>query len=96
MRMIAEHRREYATPTELARVIAGRERIGVEKVRRWIVQADIDGGARPGVTSEDTAEIKKLNHHLRAGRGRYPRYRLDDANHGLRQFTPEACMGGGR
>jgi transposase len=60
MRMIAEHRLEYATPTELARVIAARERIGVETVRRWIVQADIDGGARPGVTSEETAEIKKL------------------------------------
>ena len=60
MRMIAEHRLEYATPTELARVIAARERIGIETVRRWIVQADIDGGARPGVTSEESAEIKKL------------------------------------
>lgn len=60
MRMIAEHRLEYATPTELARVIATRERIGVETVRRWIVQADIDGGVRPGVTSEESAEIRKL------------------------------------
>jgi hypothetical protein len=30
MRMIAEHRSEYTTPTELARVIAARERLGVE------------------------------------------------------------------
>lgn len=68
MRMIAEHRLEYATPTELARVITARERIGVEMVRRWIVQADTDGGVRPGVTSEEGAEIKKLkaeNHRLR-------------------------------
>jgi hypothetical protein len=36
MRMIAEHRSEYATPTELARVLAARERLGVETVRRWI------------------------------------------------------------
>ena len=28
MRMIAEHRSEYATPTELAKVIAARERLG--------------------------------------------------------------------
>lgn len=28
-------------------------------MRRW-VQADIDAGARPGVTSEESAEIKKL------------------------------------
>lgn len=41
-------------------MIAARERIGVETVRRWIVQADIDGGVRPGATSEETAEIKKL------------------------------------
>jgi len=60
MRMIAEHRSEYATPTELAKVIAARERIGIETVRRWVVQADIDGGVRPGVTSEESAEIKKL------------------------------------
>src|SRR5688500_17591259 len=44
MRMIAEHRLEYATPTELARVIAARERLGVETVRRWVVQAEVDGG----------------------------------------------------
>jgi hypothetical protein len=47
MRMIAEHRSEYATPTELARVLAARERLGVETVRRWIVQAEVDGGIRP-------------------------------------------------
>jgi hypothetical protein len=32
MRMVAEHRSEYATPTELARVLAARERLGVETV----------------------------------------------------------------
>jgi hypothetical protein len=42
MRMIAEHRSEYATPTELARVIAARERLGVETVRRWVVKAEVD------------------------------------------------------
>jgi transposase-like protein len=57
MRMIAEHGSEYATPTELARVIAAPERLGVETVRRWIVQAEVDGGMRPGVSS---AEIKAL------------------------------------
>lgn len=48
MRTIAEHRSEYATPTELAKVIAARERLGRETVRRWIVQYDIDSGSRPG------------------------------------------------
>ena len=34
MRMVADHRSEYSTPTELAKVIAARERIGRETVRR--------------------------------------------------------------
>ena len=65
MRMIAEHRSEYATPTELARVLAARERLGVETVRRWIVQAEVDGGIRPGVSSSEHAEIKALKAQVR-------------------------------
>ena len=65
MRMITEHRSEYATPTELARVIAARERLGRETVRRWIVQAEVDGGIRPGVVSSEHAEIKALKAQVR-------------------------------
>jgi hypothetical protein len=35
MRMTAEHRSDYATPTELARVIVARERLGRKMVRPW-------------------------------------------------------------
>jgi transposase-like protein len=65
MRTIAEHRSEYATPTELAKVIAARERLGRETVRRWIVQYDIDAGTRPGVSSEEHAEVKALKAKVR-------------------------------
>jgi transposase len=65
MRMVSDHRAEYGTPTELARVIAARERIGRETVRRWIVQADVDTGVRPGVSSEEAAEIKTLKAKVR-------------------------------
>ena len=65
MRTIAEHRSEYATPTELAKVIAARERLGRETVRRWIVQHDIDVGTRPGVSSEEHAEVKALKAKVR-------------------------------
>jgi transposase len=65
MRMVAEHRSEYATPTALARVIAARERLGVETVRRWIVQAEVDGGIRPGLSSTEHAEIKALKAQVR-------------------------------
>jgi transposase len=65
LRMVADHRQEYATPTALAKVIAARERIGTETVRRWIVQAEIDAGTRPGVTSEESVEIKALKAKVR-------------------------------
>ena len=65
MRMVAEHRLEYATPTALARVIAARERLGVETVRRWIVQGEVDVGIRPGVSGIEHAEIKALKAQVR-------------------------------
>ena len=34
-------------------------------MRRWVVQAQVDGGQRPGVTSEELAEIKALKAKVR-------------------------------
>ena len=36
-----------------------------ESVRRWVAQAEVDAGGRPGVTSEDLAEIKALKVRVR-------------------------------
>jgi len=38
------------------------EDLGVSEsgLRRWVAQADIDGGARPGVTSGELAELRRL------------------------------------
>jgi transposase-like protein len=34
--------------------------VGRETVRRWLVQADVDAGSRPGASSDEQAEIKRL------------------------------------
>lgn len=34
-------------------------------VRRWIVQAQVDAGERPGVTLEESREIKALKAKVR-------------------------------
>jgi transposase len=38
---------------------------GVETVRKWVNQADVDAGARPGTTSEDNAKIRRLEQEVR-------------------------------
>lgn len=60
LRMIADHRQDYPSDTALAEAVASRLGIGRETVRRWLVQADVNAGARPGTTDEAQAEIKKL------------------------------------
>jgi transposase len=47
-------------------------------VRRWLVQADINAGSRPGASSDEQAEIKRLKAENR---------RLRDDNEILRAAT---------
>ncbi|MGW5525292.1 IS3 family transposase [Gordonia sp. NPDC003950] len=60
LRLMSEHGQEYPTVTAAAEAIARKVGVSTESVRRWTVQADVDAGARPGVTSEENAEIKRL------------------------------------
>jgi transposase-like protein len=38
---------------------------GVESVRSWVRQADIDGGERPGTTTADAERMKELEQENR-------------------------------
>ncbi|WP_395656688.1 IS3 family transposase [Nocardioides sp.] len=60
LRMMAEHRSDYPSDTALAEAVAKKVGVGRETARRWLVQADVNAGARPGVTTDDQTEIKKL------------------------------------
>ena len=38
---------------------------GVESVRSWVRQADIDDGHAPGVTTTESAKVKELEQEIR-------------------------------
>lgn len=61
IRMVAEVRPDY--PTEFQAITSVAQKLGVgspETVRQWVRRAEVDGGTRPGVTSDEHAEIKRL------------------------------------
>jgi transposase-like protein len=78
VRQVLEHLAEYSSLTAAAEVVARREGLGKETVRRWVVQAQIDGGQRQGATSEELAEIKELKAKVR---------RLEEDNEILRRAS---------
>jgi transposase len=71
VRLVAQHQSEYASLTAAAEAVARQVGVGKESVRRWVIQAQIDGGQRQGATSEELAEIKALKAKVR---------RLEDDN----------------
>ena len=60
LRMFVEHRSDYPSDTALAEAVAKKIGVGRETARRWLVQADVNAGARPGVTTDEAAELRKL------------------------------------
>jgi transposase len=60
LRLVAEARPE--DDTEWAAITSVAHKLGVssETLRKWIRQAEVDGGQRPGVTSDESAELKRL------------------------------------
>lgn len=60
VRLVTDHQQEYPNLTAACESVARQVGVGKESVRRWVRQAEIDGGQREGVTTAETEEIKKL------------------------------------
>ena len=60
VRLVLEHRAEYPTTTAAVLAVSKQVGVGKESLRRWVAQAGIDAGDRPGVTTEEMEEIRRL------------------------------------
>jgi transposase len=61
VRMIAEVRPNYESDWAEITAVAQKLDIGTaETLRKWVRQAHVDAGQRPGVTSEESAELRRL------------------------------------
>jgi len=60
VRMVFDHAHEH--PSQWATIRSVAEKIGctVEALRRWVRQAEREGGKRPGLTTDERAELKRL------------------------------------
>jgi transposase len=59
--MVAEIQSDYDSSWQAMRVVAEKLGIGsTETVRLWVRQAEVDGGTKPGTTTEESEELKRL------------------------------------
>ena len=65
VRLVAESRAEYESEWAAISSIAAKLGIGTaETLRKWVRQAEIAAGARAGVSSEESAEIRRLKREV--------------------------------
>src|SRR4051812_2328228 len=61
VRMVTEIRPNYPTEWAAMKAVAAKLGIGAaETVRTWVRKTEVEAGRLPGVTSEESAEIKRL------------------------------------
>ncbi len=60
VRMLFEHQHEYPSQWKAIESISEMLNVNHETLRQWVRRAEINGGKRPGATSEQLEELKRL------------------------------------
>jgi transposase len=65
VRMVRALRAELGSPQGTVQRVAAQLGYGVESVRSWVKQADIDEGAAPGVPTQESKRLRELEQENR-------------------------------
>ena len=64
VRMVLDHTDEYPSQWAAMRSVAEKLGCTVEALRRWVRQAERDSGQRPGLTTPEREEFKRLQREV--------------------------------
>lgn len=65
VRMVFQLRRETGEKHGSVKRVAEQLDVGVESLRSWVKQAEIDAGERAGTTTEESEELKALRQEVK-------------------------------
>lgn len=65
VKMVLDHLGEYRSVYAACQAIGSKVGVGVESLRRWVLQAQVDTAERPDVTSAEAQRIKDLEREVR-------------------------------
>jgi transposase len=64
VRLVQEHTAEHGSQWAAIAAIAAKAGCTTETLRRWVRQAERDAGQRAGLTTDERAELKRLQHEV--------------------------------
>lgn len=64
VRMVLEGQSEYPSQWAAIESVAAKVGVSSETLRKWVRQAEVDGGQRGGLTTGEAAEIKRLRREV--------------------------------
>ena len=64
VRLVQEHTAEHSSQWAAIAAIAAKAGCTTETLRRWVRQSERDGGQRAGLTTDERAELKRLQREV--------------------------------
>jgi transposase len=65
VRLVLEHQHDYRSQWAAISSIAAKSGMTAETLRKWVRRAEVDGGARPGLTSTERDRLQELERENR-------------------------------